>query len=99
AARLMARSGQGQPASACGGPEVPAAPARCASAAEGATRNHLPVDAQVPAGLGTATGTAAGRVPSGCPGVSGPVPQPVSMDAAQIARAAGVCQSLHADEA
>ena len=44
-------------------------------------RNHLPVDAQVPAGIGTATeADRCGLPPSGCPGFLGPVPQPVWMD-------------------
>src|SRR3546814_16812475 len=46
----------------------------------GRFRNHLPVDAQVPAGLGTAKEQTARFAPSGCPGVFGPVPQPVSME-------------------
>src|SRR3546814_3410333 len=45
----------------------------------GRFRNHLPVDAQVPEGLGTAKDQTTRFAPSGCPGVFGPVPQPVSM--------------------
>ena len=58
----------------------------CDAAVGQADRNHLPVDAQVPAGFGTATEHACKRcAPSGCPGFIGPVPQPVSMDGAQLA--------------
>lgn len=57
----------------------------CDTAGE-AIRNHLPVDAQVPAGLGTAMGRAFRKTctPSSCPGVFGPVPQPVSMDGQRL---------------
>jgi len=71
----------------CGG----AAAWRDAGPAVGeAVRNHLPVDAQVPAGLGTVMGVPdqtylIWRIPSSCPGVFGPVPQPVSMDGARLA--------------
>ena len=37
--------------------------------------------------------------PSGCPGFKGPVPQPVSMDGAQLASGFPDCQSLHAHKA
>src|SRR3546814_20724684 len=46
----------------------------------GRFRNHLPVDAQVPAGLGTAQEQTARFAPSGCPGVFGPVPPPASLE-------------------
>jgi len=59
---------------------MPTKPSADAATTLQAVRNHLPVDAQVPAGLGTATGTTLRSPPSGCPGVFGPVPQPVSMD-------------------
>jgi hypothetical protein len=53
----------------------------CSPPGEGADHNHLPVDAQVPAGFGTAMErTCMQAAPSSCPGVFGPVPQPVSMD-------------------
>jgi len=45
-------------------------------------RNHLPADAQVPAGFGTSPTCL--RTPSGCPGIKGPVPPPVSMDARSV---------------
>src|SRR5690606_18067339 len=84
-ARLMARSGTGT-ASECLRGTGSAGVAGQMHVRRQASRNHLPVDAQVPAGLGTATGTTLRSSPSGCPGVFGPVPQPVSMDGAQIAR-------------
>ena len=46
-----------------------------------AVRNHLHGGRRVPAGVGTFTAAGAKRLlPSGCPGVFGPVPQPVLMD-------------------
>ena len=48
----------------------------------GRLRNHLPADAQVPAGFGTSP--ARQCAPSGCPGIKGPVPPPVSMDAGSL---------------
>jgi hypothetical protein len=45
------------------------------------TRPHLPADTQVPAGFGTSRR----HMPAaGCPGIKGPVPPPVSMDAVSV---------------
>jgi hypothetical protein len=66
---------------------------RVPSRGRGGSRDttHLPVDRQVPAGFGTAKEPAQARlrmlrIPSGCPGVVGPVPRPVSMDGAILPR-------------
>src|SRR5690606_24621147 len=75
--RLMARSDGGEShQGARGMPESGRIAAR-ANPPRGRFRNHLPVDTQVPAGLGTAKEQTARFAPSGCPGVFGPVPQPV----------------------
>lgn len=52
------------------------------------SRNHLPADAQVPAGFGTSPTRL--RAPSGCPGIKGPVPPPVLMDGASV----GIAEAL-----
>lgn len=49
-----------------------------------ATRNHLHGGHRVPAGVGTLWKPRVGDASSGCPGVFGPVPQPVLMDSRRL---------------
>src|SRR5690606_19710724 len=79
AIRLAARANE-----ACGDRKIAGLAGQMRIHPRGAPHNHLPVDAQVPAGLGTATEPTLRSPPSGCPGFFGPVPQPVSMDARRL---------------